>query len=184
MAKSKSTTDSSSKKKSKKHKTKKKKESIEKENYKSLEKTPYEKIHFKSDLYEIKENNSIIKRQINLATCMKCITGSYRGQDSSLNENEPNKLCCICQKPKKNRFMISCDTCSEWFHGNCVGIKMKKGISMKKGNLSKGIAYKTVRNYGFRSLHSLLTFFLFSVSHFPNFSCMILNPNNIFQLEF
>ena len=23
--------------------------------------------------------------------------------------------------------MIACDTCSEWFHGSCVGVSMKKG---------------------------------------------------------
>ena len=63
MPKSKSTTDSSTKKKSKKHKTKKKKERIEKENYRISEKTPDEK-----NLYEIKGNNSTVKRQINLAT--------------------------------------------------------------------------------------------------------------------
>ena len=61
MAKSKSTTDSSTKKKSKKHKTKKKKESIEKENYRIGEKPRYEKTYFKSDLYEIKGNNSTVK---------------------------------------------------------------------------------------------------------------------------
>ena len=27
--------------------------------------------------------------------------------------------------------MIACDTCSEWFHGSCVGITVKKGKEMK-----------------------------------------------------
>ena len=139
MPKSKSTTDSSTKKKSKKHKTKKKKERIEKENYRISKKPPDEKKYFKSDLYEIKGNNSSVKRQINLATCMKCIDSSYRSKDSTSKENEPNKLCCICQKTKKDQFMIECDTCSEWFHGKCVGITVKKGKEMKQGNLSKGI---------------------------------------------
>jgi hypothetical protein len=145
MPKSKSTTDSSTKKKSKKHKTKKKKESIEKENYRIAKKPPDEKNHFKSHLHEIKGNNSTVKRQINLATCMKCIDGSYRSKDSTSKENEPNKLCCICQKTKKDRFMITCDTCSEWFHGSCVGVNVKKGNEIKQGNLLKAIVYKTVR---------------------------------------
>ena len=145
MPKSKSTTDSSTKKKSKKHKTKKQKESIEKENYRIAKKTPCEKNYFKSDPYEVKGNNSTVKRQINLATCMKCIDGSYRSKDSTSKENEPNKLCCICQKTKKDRFMIACDTCSEWFHGSCVGVNVKKGNEIKQGNLLKAIVYKTVR---------------------------------------
>ena len=144
MPKSKSTTDSSTKKKSKKHKTKKK-ESIVKENYKIEKKPPDEKKYFKSDPYEVKGNNSTVKRQINLATCMKCIDGSYRSKDSTSKENEPNKLCCICQKTKKDRFMITCDACSEWFHGSCVGVNVKKGNEIKQGNLLKAIVYKTVR---------------------------------------
>ena len=139
MPESKSTTDSSTKKKSKKQKTKKKKESIEKENYWVAKRPPDEKKYFKSDLYEIKGNNPTVKKQINLATCMKCIDSSYRSKDSTSKENEPKKLCCICQKTKKDRFMIACDTCSEWFHGKCVGITVKKGSEMKQGNLSKGI---------------------------------------------
>ena len=26
--------------------------------------------------------------------------------------------------------MIACDTCSEWYHGNCVGISKRKGTEM------------------------------------------------------
>ena len=44
-------------------------------------------------------------------------------------------------------YEIPC-TCSEWFHGKCVGISVKRGKEMKQGNLSKGIyyfTYKTVK---------------------------------------
>ena len=37
-----------------------------------------------------------------------------------------------------------------------------------KGNLLKGIANKTVRTQGFRKLHPLFTYVLFSVTHFFN----------------
>ncbi|XP_041953519.1 CXXC-type zinc finger protein 1a isoform X1 [Alosa alosa] len=37
---------------------------------------------------------------------------------------------CVCRKPDINCFMIGCDNCNEWFHGNCIGIseKMAKAI--------------------------------------------------------
>ncbi|XP_051525614.1 CXXC-type zinc finger protein 1-like isoform X2 [Myxocyprinus asiaticus] len=37
---------------------------------------------------------------------------------------------CICRKPDINCFMIGCDSCSEWFHGDCINIseKMAKTI--------------------------------------------------------
>uniref|UniRef100_UPI00398E3E42 CXXC-type zinc finger protein 1-like n=1 Tax=Pristiophorus japonicus TaxID=55135 RepID=UPI00398E3E42 len=37
---------------------------------------------------------------------------------------------CICRRPDINCFMIGCDKCNEWFHGDCIQIteKMAKGI--------------------------------------------------------
>lgn len=46
--------------------------------------------------------------------------------------NDPNRLWCICRKPHSDRFMISCDTCEEWFHGDCVGITVQRGKQMEK----------------------------------------------------
>ncbi|KAF7725778.1 hypothetical protein EC973_009395 [Apophysomyces ossiformis] len=37
-------------------------------------------------------------------------------------------LYCICRKPyDAPRFMIACDRCDQWFHGECVGISEKQG---------------------------------------------------------
>ena len=30
------------------------------------------------------------------------------------------------------RFMICCDTCEDWFHGNCVGITVAQGKRMER----------------------------------------------------
>ena len=32
------------------------------------------------------------------------------------------------------RFMISCDQCEDWFHGDCVGISLQQGRKMEENN--------------------------------------------------
>jgi cpG-binding protein len=29
---------------------------------------------------------------------------------------------CICRTSDTNRFMIGCDNCNEWYHGDCISI--------------------------------------------------------------
>uniref|UniRef100_A0A674CBD8 CXXC finger protein 1b n=1 Tax=Salmo trutta TaxID=8032 RepID=A0A674CBD8_SALTR len=45
-------------------------------------------------------------------------------------EGENAPVYCICRKPDINCFMIGCDNCNEWFHGNCINLteKMAKAI--------------------------------------------------------
>ncbi|XP_039262185.2 death-inducer obliterator 1-like [Styela clava] len=52
--------------------------------------------------------------------------------DSDDEYNDPNRLWCICKKPHNGRFMISCDVCEEWFHGDCVGVTVQRGKQMEK----------------------------------------------------
>lgn len=35
-------------------------------------------------------------------------------------------LYCICRKPDNGRWMIGCDFCDDWFHGECVGMNEDK----------------------------------------------------------
>ncbi|KAJ8257772.1 hypothetical protein GJAV_G00189530 [Gymnothorax javanicus] len=48
--------------------------------------------------------------------------------DGENGENAP--VYCICRKPDINCFMIGCDKCNEWFHGDCINVteKMAKAI--------------------------------------------------------
>ncbi|XP_039632509.1 death-inducer obliterator 1-like isoform X2 [Polypterus senegalus] len=57
------------------------------------------------------------------------------GPLSSKAESEgydPNALYCICRQKHNNRFMICCDRCEEWFHGNCVGITEARGRLLER----------------------------------------------------
>jgi len=50
-----------------------------------------------------------------------------RGED-----NDPNKLWCICRQPEDGKFMIQCDECGEWLHGECVGLLSSQGLRMEE----------------------------------------------------
>ncbi|XP_051951052.1 CXXC-type zinc finger protein 1a isoform X1 [Xyrauchen texanus] len=38
---------------------------------------------------------------------------------------------CLCRKPDINCFMIGCDSCSEWFHGDCINISEKTAKTIR-----------------------------------------------------
>ena len=42
--------------------------------------------------------------------------------DEDEDEEDDGELYCYCQQPWGGRFMIGCDVCGGWFHGDCVGI--------------------------------------------------------------
>ncbi|CAF0765088.1 unnamed protein product [Didymodactylos carnosus] len=45
--------------------------------------------------------------------------------------NTNRRLWCICKQVwDVNRFMIRCDNCSDWFHGDCVGITKNQAIEL------------------------------------------------------
>ncbi|XP_075147041.1 protein partner of snf [Haematobia irritans] len=48
------------------------------------------------------------------------------------DDDDPNKLWCICRQPHNNRFMICCDACEDWFHGTCVNITKAMGLEMEQ----------------------------------------------------
>ncbi|KAF5299967.1 hypothetical protein FQA39_LY11340 [Lamprigera yunnana] len=47
------------------------------------------------------------------------------------DDDDPDKLWCICNQPHNNRFMICCDSCEEWYHGKCVNVTKAMGHMME-----------------------------------------------------
>ncbi|XP_050978340.1 death-inducer obliterator 1 isoform X7 [Labeo rohita] len=52
--------------------------------------------------------------------------------ESDSDGYDPNALYCICRQKHNKRFMICCDRCEEWFHGDCVGISEARGRLMER----------------------------------------------------
>ena len=37
-------------------------------------------------------------------------------------EDEDLELFCLCRQPEDERFMVCCDKCNDWFHGECLNM--------------------------------------------------------------
>lgn len=44
------------------------------------------------------------------------------GDDMDSESTSNRKLYCICKSSDIERFMIGCDHCNEWYHGDCIGV--------------------------------------------------------------
>ncbi|XP_014261827.1 CXXC-type zinc finger protein 1 [Cimex lectularius] len=45
---------------------------------------------------------------------------------------QDGQVYCICRSSDSSRFMIGCDLCEEWFHGDCIGITEKQAKNIKQ----------------------------------------------------
>ena len=70
---------------------------------------------------------------------------------SSDEDDGDKKVYCICRSSDVTRFMIGCDGCTDWFHGDCVNVSEKEAKYIKKyyckrcrrSNPTLAVVYKT-----------------------------------------
>merc|ERR1712048_1160451 len=43
-----------------------------------------------------------------------------------------DEVFCICRSSDIERFMIACEKCNEWFHGDCINVSRKKAKSIEE----------------------------------------------------
>lgn len=56
-------------------------------------------------------------------------------EEGELEDDEDSKddgLYCICRTSDTSRFMIGCDNCNEWYHGDCISITEEYAKKIKK----------------------------------------------------
>uniref|UniRef100_A0A8P4KHT5 CXXC-type zinc finger protein 1 n=1 Tax=Dicentrarchus labrax TaxID=13489 RepID=A0A8P4KHT5_DICLA len=57
--------------------------------------------------------------------------GGGRGGGQVAMETPKGPVYCVCRRPDINCFMIGCDSCTEWFHGNCIGVSEKAAKAIR-----------------------------------------------------
>lgn len=83
-------------------------------------------------------------------------TGSQNGDenataggddDSGSDQESDSGPYCLCRGPDNHRFMIACDKCQDWFHGECIGMDKYTGENLVQKyicpNCSDGKRYVT-----------------------------------------
>ncbi|KFD48144.1 hypothetical protein M513_10982, partial [Trichuris suis] len=61
-----------------------------------------------------------------------CLLVGKLGMDDGTPKSDAEGPYCICQSYEDDRFMISCDNCDNWFHGDCVNITQRQAKKVIK----------------------------------------------------
>ncbi len=84
-----------------------------------------------------------ISMDLSTSTSSSSVNTSFDLQNTSCcaemedtNEEDTLSSCRICQHdPHGQDFMLSCDSCGEWFHGACVKVTQLEAEAMVSNNL-------------------------------------------------
>ena len=57
------------------------------------------------------------------------LVGGQDGGGSGMSESDSGPY-CICGGPDNHRFMIACDRCEDWFHGECINMDKFTGENL------------------------------------------------------
>lgn len=60
----------------------------------------------------------------------KSAPGARGTDEASGGDESDNGPYCLCRGPDDHRWMICCETCEDWFHGECVNITKEIGESL------------------------------------------------------
>ncbi|XP_046372627.1 CXXC-type zinc finger protein 1-like [Haliotis rufescens] len=55
-----------------------------------------------------------------------------KAMEQVAGDGEGEPVYCICRTSDSTRFMIACDNCEEWYHGDCIGITQSDARSIKR----------------------------------------------------
>ncbi|XP_033115499.1 CXXC-type zinc finger protein 1-like [Anneissia japonica] len=93
-----------------------------------------------SDQEEVaKAFNTLPERQAKVTSLMTFIEKGSKDKVSSKDNNKDNikdnnsvERYCLCRSTDASRFMICCDYCNEWYHGDCVNLKESSSKTIRK----------------------------------------------------
>lgn len=84
--------------------------------------------------HKIKKTNSkrgrpsvVSRKSTNHSEPSSSVVAAKVRKTSTGRSTAEGKLYCVCRQPyDATRFMIACDRCDDWFHGECIGINEKE----------------------------------------------------------